>query len=131
MITAKTRALLAFVAQHEPIRAFDAFSRFDGAGEHETTFAHRLNHLGDRGLLVNTGKTGRAVWSTTALARRQLMQMPPPGADAIVPPRQVNVMNTPVYQPAPATHYRAGAFDFAACPSLTAGGPTPFTGATS
>jgi hypothetical protein len=134
-INPDTRALLAFIRQHQPVRTYDAFSLFEGAGEHFKAFSSRVSKLGAQGYLVNSGKTAKGLWSvtpkTSALLDEPVAASPWHQAGAPVPPRQVNVMHTPVYQPAPATHYRAGAFDFAACPSLTAGHPTPFTGATS
>lgn len=131
----ETRALLAFIRQHQPVRTYDAFSLFEGAGEHFREFSNRVTKLGARGFLVNSGKTAKGLWSVTSKASLLLDAQAAPSPwfqpGALVPPRQVNVMHTPVYRPAPSTHYRDGAFDFAACPSLTAGRPTPFTGATS
>ena len=121
MIEAKTRALLAFVAQHEPIKPFDAFSRFAGAGEDATAFAIRLNKLAERGLLVNSGKRARAIWSTTAAAQRLLREALSSLGSTIVPPRQVNVMHSPVYAPPAPIRVRAGADDFLSCPSITLG----------
>lgn len=127
-----TRALLAFIRQHQPIHTYDAFSRFEGAGEHFNEFSSKVSKMGERGLLANSGKTAKGIWSVTPKARALLdahtATSPWLQAGAPVPPRQVNVMHGPVYQPTVATHHRAGAFDFAACPSATAVGPVPFRG---
>lgn len=135
-------ALLRFIRQHQPVGTYDAFSVFDGAGEHVKTFARRLAYLQQSGWIINQGSTWKGIWGITPKAVALLDGRPGPApvpvaarlpvaADdapgTIVPPRRVDVMHGPLYRP-PAMTYRDGALDHQACASITAGRPVPFKG---
>ena len=117
------QALVDFVQQHQPISTFDAFSKFEGAGNSQTVFSHRLTYLSSAGWLSNSGTTGRGMWCATGKKRdqtRDRIRPTEPKRIDLVPPRRINVMNGPVYRPGPA-NYRAGSQDFTNCPSVTLG----------
>lgn len=130
-------ALLKFILQHQPVGTYDAFSVFEDAGESVKAFSHRLAYLKLQGWLANTRSTRSGVWSTTddaiELIEQGLCQRPaktaitaePRWQGAIVPPRQFDVLNGPLYRPV-AVFYRNGAFDHAACPSINMGRAVPF-----
>lgn len=130
-VTPPTLALLACVRQHQPVGTFALFTVFEGAGEHNDAFRRKLFHLRIAGWLANSGSTYEGIWSLTAKATALLDQpATPPGAEEeeprpLVPPRQVNVMHGPLYQPV-AVPYRAGAFSHEACPSISLGRAVPF-----
>lgn len=135
-------ALLRFIRQHQPVGTYDAFSVFEGAGEHVKTFSSRLTHLQQAGWISNLGSTWKGIWRVTdkavALLDHSPTLVPVPDPDrldddeehepgVIAPPRRIDVMSGPLYCP-PAMSYRDGAMDHEACPSITAGRPVPFRG---
>jgi hypothetical protein len=133
-------ALLKFILQHQPICTFDAFSVFKDAGESVKAFGHRLAYLKLQGWLANAGSTRSSVWSTTEEAVELIEQglcqrraktaitEEPRWQGAIVPPRQFDVLNSPLYRPV-AVSYRNGAFDHTAYPSINMGRAVPFKAA--
>lgn len=133
-------ALLKFIRQYQPVGTYDAFSVFEGAGEHVKTFARRLAYLQQSGWIINLGSTWKGIWRLTDKADVLLDHSPtlvpvPDRLDdheehepgVIVPPRRIDVMSGPLYR-TPAMSYRDGAMDHEACPSITAGRPVPFRG---
>ncbi len=130
-----TLALLACIRRHQPVAAFALFSVFEGAGEHINQFRHKLTSLRADGWLVNSGSTHEGVWSLTNKATALLDRPAAPLTAAatkdgwtpgpVVPPRQIDVLHAPPYQPAPEA-YRAGAFDHQAHPSLISSHSVPF-----
>lgn len=85
--------------------------------------------LSDKGLLVNVAKAGMNLWvvgdGSNAILRPHQLKKPAKRVvleDAysgltITPPRQIDVMGGPPYQPGPSVCHRAGAMDYRSIPS--------------
>ena len=137
--------LLDFIKQYQPIGRARLFASFDGAGESDSTFSKRLQHLKDQGWLVRTGWSARSVWSLNPEARplhtgarasadagtpwRKLgsLKRVPCGDDSarLAPLTRISKMQG-LYQPPAAQARRPGSDDHTRLPSLRQGRRVPF-----
>lgn len=86
----------------------------------------KLVHLRSQGSISRVILGNVVLYQAGSEARAQRDCPAAPPQYDVTPPRRVYVMGTPDYSPPKATPYRAGALDFAACPSVHAGRTVPF-----
>lgn len=109
-----TQELLLHIAEHTWCSADDLCAALPH--QNRTQMLKRLGNLCDSNWLERYEEAGKTYWSVLPGSRYQLGKLRksadvPVEAPAIVPPRRVNVMHGPTYQPAPAFTARPGALD--------------------
>lgn len=135
-------AVLNFVARTGPCskdQLYAHFANFQGQEVSRRTFSLHLTRQRTYGKLQTRGMGAELVWELGPMAIGQSVDTPrksgkankaaasaqdeeaeeplPRYVGAIVPPRQVDVMHSPVYVPKPGPSLRPGAMDFKNCGS--------------
>jgi hypothetical protein len=110
------RTLINFVRAHGPVTTI-ALAEISGVPDDGLQlFIRRLQYLKSAGHLVRVSTGVECLWAI-AQAGTQDAVHEAPEAPEVVPPRRVNVMHGPVWQPKPETVARSGAHDHLMCPS--------------